>query len=129
MKKTLPLVLALFLILAGVGILSAKVSDDYKVIKNAVKAETAAEKSADSKVSWFKILVTDTKSGKVKVKITIPISLAEMVADCSGNHFKVHEGCDIDLKKILAELKKNGPLSLVEVEDEQGGESVKIWIE
>jgi hypothetical protein len=62
------------------------------------------------------------------VKISLPISLVEMMINaCPEEKFKVDNGCQIDIKKIWNELKKSGPLALVEVEDH--GETVKIWLE
>jgi hypothetical protein len=107
--------------------LFAAAADDYKVIKNAVKSsETHA--TGQASVQWFKILVTDKAGDKEKVKISLPISLVEMMINaCPEEKFKVEHGCQIDIKKIWNELKNAGPLALVEVEDH--GETVKIWFE
>ncbi len=41
---------------------------------------------------------------------------------------KVDDGeCDIDLKALFAELKKVGPMALIEIEDE--GALIKVWLE
>jgi hypothetical protein len=102
-------------------------ADDYKVIKNAVKSSEASATGQKS-VQWFKILVTDKTGDAEKVKISLPISLVEiMINACPEEKFKVDHGCQIDIRKIWNELKKAGPLALVEVEDH--GETVKIWFE
>jgi hypothetical protein len=107
--------------------LFAAAADDYKVIKNAVKSSETSTASQKS-VQWFKILVTDKNGDKEKVKISLPISLVEiMINACPEEKFEVDHGCQIDIKKIWNELKKAGPLALVEVEDH--GETVKIWFE
>lgn len=97
-------------------------SDDYKVIKNAV-----AKKKAGKDLGFFKILVVDNRSKKVRVRITIPVSLIDLIAGCSNDPFEIDGHCRIDLKKILKALRKAGPLSLIEVNDED--ETVKIWFE
>jgi hypothetical protein len=127
MKKrivALSIGLAVFILAAA---LFAGASDDYKVIKNAVKSsETSA--SGQKSVQWFKILVTEKDGSKEKVKISLPISLVElMINACPEEDFKIEHGCHIDIKKVWSELKKAGPLALVEVEDH--GETVKIWFE
>ncbi|MEI6614831.1 MAG: hypothetical protein WCL37_08025 [Chrysiogenales bacterium] len=102
-------------------------ADDYKVIKNAVKSSEASATGQKS-AQWFKILVTDKTGEAEKVKISLPISLVEMMINaCPEEKFKVDHGCQIDIRKIWDELKKTGPLALVEVEDH--GETVKIWFE
>ena len=107
--------------------LFAAAADDFKVIKNAVKS-SGTSASGQKSVQWFKILVTDKAGDKEKVKISLPISLVEMIINaCPEEKFKVEHGCQIDIKKIWNELKKAGPLALVEVEDH--GETVKIWFE
>jgi hypothetical protein len=107
--------------------LFAAAADDYRIIKNAVKSSEISA-SGQKSVQWFKILVTDKAGDKEKVKISLPISLVEMmISACPEEKFKVDNGCQIDIKKIWNELKKAGPLALVEVEDH--GETVKIWFE
>jgi hypothetical protein len=97
-------------------------SEDYKVIKNAVKGK---KKSGDT--AWFRIEVTDKKTRKTKVKIRIPIGLVELLADCDKD-IKIDDGkCKINLKKIIEELKKSGPMTLIEIDDDDG--YVRIWFE
>jgi len=127
MKKrivALSICLVVFVLAAA---LFAAAADDYKVIKNAVNG-SATSATGQKSVQWFKILVTDKDGGKEKVKISLPLSLVEMMINaCPEEKFKVENGCQIDIRKIWNELKKAGPLALVEVEDH--GETVKIWFE
>lgn len=113
-----------FVMAAG---LSASAADDYKVIKNAVKSPVTS-RAGQRSVQWFKILVVDKNGDQEKVKITLPVSLVEvMINACPEKKFNVDHGCHIDLQKIWNDLKAAGPLALVEVEDH--GETVKIWLE
>ncbi len=117
------LLLGFFLVIG----LSASAAEDYKVIKNAVKAPEAA-KAGQKGVQWFKILVTEKDGKHEKVKITLPVSLVEiMINACPEKKFHVEGGCQIDMQRVWRELKAAGPLALVEVEDQ--GETVKIWLE
>jgi len=100
--------------------------DDMQAIKKAVKENPAYE--AGKEVKWFKVLVTDTRTNKDKVKITLPIALVEAFVKCTDNkHFRMHDECDIDFGVLLAELKKVGPMAIVEVVDED--ELIKVWFE
>ena len=124
MKKNLVLVIfimATFMVASLPVLGSAADSDDYKVIKNAVKGKKGSE------INWFKLSVYDKKAKKTKVKITVPFALVEMFSECKDDKLKIKDECDIDLKKIMEILKKNGPMTLVEVEEDDC--LVKIWFE
>lgn len=113
-----------FVMAAG---LFASAADDYKVIKNAVKSPETS-RAGQRSVQWFKILVVGKDGDHENVKITLPVSLVElMINACPEKKFNVERGCQIDIQRVWNDLKAAGPLSLVEVEDH--GETVKIWLE
>lgn len=127
MKRTVvcsAVLLACFVLAAG---LFAAAADDYKVIKNAVTHPDSSQ-AGRRNAQWFKIVVTGKEGDRENVKITLPISLVEIMLNaCPEKKFKVDHGCDIDIQRIWTDLKAAGPLSLVEIEDH--GETVKIWLE
>ncbi|HUU05387.1 MAG TPA: hypothetical protein VMZ49_05835 [Patescibacteria group bacterium] len=113
-----------FVMVAGIF---AEAADDYKVIKNAVKSPESS-RAGQKGVHWFKILVVDKDGDHEKVKITLPVSLVEIMMNaCPEKKFKIDHGCQIDIRKVWNDLKAAGPLALVEVEDHD--ETVKIWFE
>lgn len=122
MKKNLMLVLiviAAFLVSAVPAFGDS--SDDYKVIKNAVK-------SKGGEPTWFKLTVYDKKAKKVKVTMKFPLALFDMFAECiDEEEIKIKGKKDVTLKKLLKVLKENGPLTLIEIDEED--ELVKLWIE
>lgn len=101
--------------------------DDYQVIKKAVQDSPRAEVKGE--VKWFKMLVVDNRTGKEKVKITMPIALVEIFARCAEDkEVKVKSmETKINMEELLAELKKAGPLSIIEVYEDD--ETVKVWLE
>ncbi len=128
MKKAaflIVIILSVTLILAAV--LLAERNVDLQTIKKAVKSNPAYEKGRE--VKWIKLLITDNKTKKDKVRITLPLSLVETFLKCAKDKpLRIHnEECDLDLKALLAELKKLGPTALIEVYEED--ETVKIWLE
>lgn len=128
MKKMVVLVLMLLVLcLFFTNILLADSKDDLQVIKKAVKKNPGYK--AGKEVKWFKVLVTDNKTKKDKVKITLPISLFEIFVECSRDkHLKINRAeMDIDFREFFKELKKLGPTALIEVYEED--ETVKIWLE
>jgi hypothetical protein len=128
MKKTAIAVVAVAaLALLASPTLRAQNDDDFQAIQKAVKQNPAYEQGRD--VKWFKVLITDTKTGKDKLRVTLPLVLVEVLANCTdGKHMKIDDaGCDIDFKALFAELKKLGPMALIEIMDEDA--LIKVWLE
>ncbi|MBC7349054.1 MAG: hypothetical protein H5U05_03680 [Candidatus Aminicenantes bacterium] len=127
MKKLILLTtLLLATLFLTVALFGAGDRDDYQVIKKAVQDSPRVEPAKE--VKWFKVLVTDTRTGKEKVKVTMPIALVEIFARCAENkEVKMGSGCSLNLEQLLAELKKAGPLAIIEVNEEE--ETVKVWLE
>jgi hypothetical protein len=102
-------------------------NDDYKVIKNAVHG-SAEDGGGRRQARWLKIEVTGRNGAGERVKLTLPVSLMEiMIRACPEKKFSIDRGCEIDILRVWNDLKAAGPLALVEVED--GEETVKIWLE
>lgn len=128
MKKVAIIVLIVFVFtFLLVNLATAKNNDDLQAIKKAVKKNPEYE--AGKEVKWFKVLVTDNRTKKDKVKITLPISLIEYFIKCAHDkHLKVNrDECEIDLKELFKELKKLGPTVFIEVVEDD--ETVKVWFE
>jgi hypothetical protein len=128
MKKAILIVLFTFCVAFLSGTIGlAKTNDDLQTIKKAVKENPAYEPGKE--VKWFKVLVTDAKTNKDRVKITLPLALVEAFVRCADDkHLRIHDhNCDIDFDELLTELKKVGPMSLIEVYEDD--ELVKVWLE
>ena len=128
MKKVAIIVLVVFVFtFLLVNFTVAQKNNDFQAIKKAVKKNPEYE--AGKEVKWFKVLVTDNRTKKDKVKITLPISLIEFFIKCSHKkHMRIHrDECEIDLKELFKELKKLGPTVFIEVVED--GETVKVWFE
>ncbi len=127
MKKVVILVLiVLILCLALSCFLLADSKADLQAIKKAVKENPNYEEGKE--VRWFKVLVTDTRTSKDKVRITLPVAFIEVLVKCSHEkHLKIDDDCDVDFKELFKELKKLGPMVLIEVYDED--EIIKVWFE
>ena len=128
MKRITVFVLALILMgFTSAGVAFADSDDDYQAVKKAVKDNPQYDPGKEAK--WFKVLVTDTQTNKDKVKITLPISLVELFMKCADSkNLRIdRDEYDIDLKELFAELKKVGPMALIEVYEDD--EIIKIWLE
>ena len=99
--------------------------DDLKVIKKAVKGNRACE--SGKAVRWFKVLITDNRSGTDIVKVTLPISMAKLLARCSKDRHLCTDKADIDIAAALKDLREMRPMTLVEIVDDDA--KIKIWLE
>ncbi len=77
---------------------------------------------------WLRIRVTDLSTGKSKANVKIPASLANF-----GMKMAVKFAPDsvegLDMNEIMAAVKNGGEGKLVDVEDEDKGERVEIYVE
>jgi hypothetical protein len=134
--KTSILTVAVILAVLGTAAFAAPVAsashDSWQVIKNAVR-EDARPEAVRGEPQWFKVLITDKHSKEDNVRITLPLSLVEGLIRLAATEDRDHHircngrELDFDILEILNQLKKAGPLALVEVND--GDEMIKIWIE
>ena len=128
MKGTvMKLALVLVVMIGLMPMVMGSPNDDYKVIKKATKPGVKTAATMDE-VKWFKLEVTDMTTGKVKVRITLPISLIDVVSGwCPKDGLEVDNGMKIDMKQLVRELKKVGPMAYIEAYEDN--EAVKIWVE
>ena len=100
---------------------------DLKTIKKSVKKNPQYKKGQE--VQWFKLLIRDGDSKKNKLEITLPLSLVDLLFECTKNK-KMDIDCgdyDLDVRRLYKELKRRGPKSLIELRGEDG--VLKIWLE
>ncbi len=126
-KLAVPTIAIVALVLALGSFVRAEGHDDIQAIKKAVKENPNYEPGKEAQ--WFKVLVTDNKAGKDKIRITLPLSLVEAFVKCADDdHLKLDHGkTDIDFGQLLVELKKVGPMAIVEIFEED--QTVKVWLE
>ncbi len=128
MKRTAGLALALIALMVLTPTLaSADRRDDLQAIKKAVKENPVYEPGKE--VKWFKVLVTDSRNNRETVRITLPIALVEIFANAADDDdIRIdHHKCDLNLRELLSEIKKAGPMALVEICDHD--EVIKVWLE
>jgi len=106
---------------------AAAPSSEFQTIKKAVKDNPDLEPGREAK--WFKVLVTDAKTGKDKVRLTLPLAVIDIISRCiEANAPRLRRpGCDIDLAALFNELKAAGPMMFIELQKDD--EIVKVWLE
>jgi len=76
---------------------------------------------------WFRVRVTDLKTGKTKVNVNIPMGLVD-VGIKMGARFA--PGLDNDQMAVMTEALRSGAVGkIVEAIDEEDGERVEIFVE
>jgi hypothetical protein len=75
---------------------------------------------------WLNIRVTDAESGRDRVSVRIPLSLARIGLRMGARFAPEIEGLDWD--EALQELSSGGEQTLIEVNDESDGEHVHIFV-
>ena len=128
MKKTSFFILIVFISLVFLSpSILANEDFDLKTIKKAVKKNPQYKKGRE--VQWFKVLIMDNDCKKDKLEITLPLSLVDLLFECTKDK-KMNIDCgdyDLNLRKLYKEIKRRGPKSLLEI---RGGDGVlKIWLE
>ena len=128
MKKIAFIALLLFAVsLLPLNFAQAGDREDFQKVKKAVKDNP--NYSSGNEAKWLKVLITDNGTKKDKVKITLPLALVEVFMRAADNkNLRVdRDDYDIDIKELFAELKKLGPMALIEVYED--GETIKVWLE
>jgi hypothetical protein len=77
---------------------------------------------------WLRVRVTDLRTGKSKANVKIPASLADFGIKMAAR-FAPADLEGLDMNQIIEAMKSGGETKLVDVEDEEKGEHVEIFIE
>lgn len=77
---------------------------------------------------WFRVRVTDLRTGKRKVNVNIPLGLVD-VGMKMGAKFAPAGLEGLDMQQIITAIKSGGEGKIVDVEDEDDGEHVEVFIE
>ena len=76
---------------------------------------------------WFKVRVSDSKTGKMKALVNLPIGLMDWGLRVGAQFAPEMEG--LDLGELSEVLRSGADGKIVEVIDEEDGEHVEIYIE
>ncbi len=84
-------------------------------------------RSSGGQSRWFRVRVTDMRTGKSKVNVNIPMSLVN-VGMRLGAKF-APEVSGVQMEEIMNAVKEGASGKIVDVEDEEDGEHVEIYVE
>jgi hypothetical protein len=76
---------------------------------------------------WFRVCVTDTGSGKVRVNVRLPVNLITAGVKMGAVFSPEVEGLDVE--QLMALIKTGEIGKIVDVVDEEDGEHVEVFLE
>jgi hypothetical protein len=91
------------------------------------KAETPPEPPKNPTPQWFRVLVTDTVTGKTRVNVRLPVNLVKAGMKMGARFSPQVEGMDASQFTALIESGAIG--KVIDVYDDDDGEHVEVYIE
>ena len=99
-----------------------------------VKGKTAARPAQSVKppqpgpgARWFRVRVTDTNTGRVRVNIRLPITVVTTGFKLGARFSPEVEG--LDMKTLMDSIQAGETGQIVDVYDDQDGEHVEVFLE
>jgi hypothetical protein len=76
---------------------------------------------------WLRIRVTDTRTGRSKASVQIPVALVDAGMKIGAHFAPEVEG--VDMSNVLTALRAGMTGKIIDVTDEEDGEHVEIFVE
>ena len=86
-----------------------------------------SETQTRTPAQWFRVVVTDTLSGKTRVNVRLPVSLVNAGMKMGARFSPQIDG--LDRKQLLDFLQSGTTGKVIDVLDDDGGEHVEVYIE
>jgi hypothetical protein len=94
----------------------------------ALKAGTKENPPAEgAQPRWFRVRITDLKTGKNKVNVNIPMALVNVGMKMGARFVPEAQGVNYD--ELAAAIRSGAQGKVVDVEDEESEERVEIFVE
>jgi hypothetical protein len=87
----------------------------------------ASEPSRESAPRWIRVRVTDVVTGRTRVNVNLPFSLVTAATKLGARFSPQTE--DLDWEELIAAIKEGASGKIVDVEDDEGGERVEVFVE
>jgi hypothetical protein len=87
----------------------------------------SAERPREGAPRWVRIRVTDMVTGRTRVNVNLPFSLVTAATKLGARFSPQTE--DLDWEELIAAIKEGASGKIVDVEDDEGGEKVEVFVE
>ncbi len=95
-------------------------------LKNKTESPSSQPKVVQA-ARWFRVSVTDTDTGKIRVNVRLPVNLITAGVKMGARFSPEVEGLDMD--QLMALIKAGEIGKIVDVVDEKDGEHVEVFLE
>ena len=100
---------------------------DLLTEKNPKGKPSTAEKVPPTQAQWFRVVVTDTNSGKTRVNVRLPISLVNAGMKMGARFSPQVEG--LDREQLMGFLQSGAIGKVIDVMDAEDGEHVEVYLD
>ncbi len=76
---------------------------------------------------WIRVRVSDVVTGRTRVNVNLPFSLIQAAAKL-GARFTPQTD-ELDWEELITAIREGAPGKIVDIEDEEGGEKVEVFVE
>ena len=95
---------------------------------NALRGASAAPQPPRAGTArWFRVRVTDMATGRTKVNVNLPLSLVKAGLKMGARFAPDME--ELDWEELTLAIQEGASGKIVEVEDEEDGERVEVYVE
>ena len=109
------------------GKLSAEEGTKLLAALNVKRPTSLRSPGTPGGAKWLRIRVTDTRTGRSKASVQIPIGLVDAGLKI-GAHF-APEVDGVDMSNVMEALRSGVTGKIIDVTDEEDGEHVEIYVE
>ncbi len=102
-------------------------AEEAAKLLEALEAPTKGEPEKEGQADWFRVRVTDMRTGRSKVNINIPMKLVDLGLRIGARFAPDIE--NLDLEEIIRAIRSGAQGRIIAVEDKEEGERVEIFIE
>ena len=90
-------------------------------------AGSGTERPRGESPRWVRIRVTDVVTGRTRVNVNLPFSLVTAATKLGARFSPQTE--DLDWEELITAIKEGASGKIVDVEDDEGGEKVEVFVE
>ncbi len=98
-----------------------------KLLSALDKADKGEPAASAGTARWFRVRVTDLRTGKNKVNVNIPMGLVNVGIKMGARFAPNVEG--LDMEELSRAIREGAQGKIVDVENEEDAERVEIFIE
>jgi hypothetical protein len=89
--------------------------------------QSAVRSGSGTPARWLRIRVTDTRTGRSKASVQIPLALVDAGMKIGAHFAPEVEG--VDMSNVMEALRAGVTGKIIDVVDEEDGEHVEIYVE